>query len=194
MNQTPGIVRDLAQILISAGVQKEINLSPDRQQSIDALLRELSIRALTALREHRLTCFDALVGDTSCQLRAIKILSLHAEMQKSLLMQEHLQRLLNSLDNPNAMESEKLSDDDKFAILSYLLHMTRDRLQPRKTNAANMGELADIRCLMGINVAETSLLDKIVFQAKMELSKRSVKVLTIEADALSLQGAEKKHL
>lgn len=165
--------------------EKVINLS--------VLLTTIACNALACLKEDRLKEFDALVGETSCQLRAFKIVAIangknekrlssliqSLEKIRSRLLEIKYQDVKNTkvsllLESLGEKESGLLNEDELFLILSYLLFITKDKSKYEKTKTNNLKDLV-LSIIKGVPPKDS--MEEIVRQAKFQLADRSISFL-----------------
>lgn len=182
MSLSVDLVGPLLQKIVTSKALKEIEKVPKKQQCLYEVLSKVAYGAFKALLEQRLRCFDALVGDTACQLRTTKVVLIHAEILKSADKQQHFKKIAAN------DKSEKLTDDDQFLILAHLLYLTRDKKDHQSTNYKNLTEFVEE------NALSDDELKSFVCQAKKVLAEASIQFLHQEAKVLTLLDGEKSAL
>lgn len=165
------------------------------------LLTQLAVDALEDFNQGKLRQFDALVGDTSCQIRAVFVakhyqnskeqyesLRIRAktanqtlrELRKKAPEVTSSKPLREFLPQLVLEDKEQLPQEAVTLILAHTLFRTRDRSNPAKTNALNLNEI----------IGEGSSLikedDPIVRQAKNALAVRSIDFLKKEITVIGL--------
>jgi hypothetical protein len=151
-------------------------------ESVKQILSKVAIQAMTHFTEGHLPFFDALVSDQACQLRTIKVLKLYTQRFS---LKTHHKKLIISLQKDEE-NGEKLTEDDKFLFLSHLLCITKEKNSVEKTQEKNLNQLIQNSTL------EDKEITQIVYDAKRELSKRSIDFLKQEAKDLSLPEVRKE--
>lgn len=184
--------------------------------ALSIIICTIALAALKHFRDRNLHLFDALVGETSCQLRTKKIVNLAEALESSAEAQAKLNsqidriqairaRLLSVtvhlIETPlkacefidrllrDSSPPVNLSEDDQFLVLAHLLYLTRDKDDSTNTNESNLYALLERR--MAVEKIE---LERFVWKAKEVLSLRSIEFLRQEVNALVMDIDEKEVL
>jgi hypothetical protein len=161
------------------------------------LITEIAERALSAFVQKSYQKFDALVGETSCQIRAGRVQALAMQegfvekcansLQVVRQLGETLRGVLPGLQAPvqpmvldlflQKLLAEtaknlqlRLSKDEQFLILSHALFLTRDKTTTSMTNESNLaGVLSEQEGAIDVGTCQL-----VVNKAKRELADASV--------------------
>jgi hypothetical protein len=157
-------MNSLTSILFARQINaQKIATDEDAQKShlLLLLVTRLALAAIHKFLARNFRAFDALVGETACQLRAsrVQILAMDPDFRTRITelkdaidktlarLQENGLRPERNLEQARFFETTansaggfKLSKEEQFLILSHLLCITRDRSNPSETNESNMSQ------------------------------------------------------
>ncbi len=152
-----------------------------RQAKYREFLANVTDAALSALLEQRLTQFDALVRDTSCQLRVMEIMRLVGATDLSAEIEE-VQAACTGLREANGPDVH-ISQEIELLVLSHLLSVTRN-VNKSGLETTKPGQLKQVGPKVSRKHAEA-----IVEQAQERLAEISVERLV--ARMPRLQGQQR---
>ena len=158
----------------------------NKAKLLELLISRIALNALKSFQDKNFVVFDALVGETSCQLRAVKIVTLANLFDTYQEIRERITMLISGLDA--GVSSISFTEDECFLILSHLLYLTRDQEKKTETNELNLLALCQ-----GLSAHKDDLVS-LVWKAKEELALSSVVFLRKVVPTLLLPANEKEML
>lgn len=143
-------------------------------------LVKIAKKGLTHFQQGNLKAFDALVGESQCQIRAYKVIHLKTQGLEVAQRIEELDQVLRYLRYHQNVEgalpvmAEPLNEGEQFLILSHLLFRVRGHEEPGKSVARNLSEVLEPFLRQSFLKKE---LNETMFQAKKNLAQKSVQTI-----------------
>lgn len=178
----------VAQIVHPEMKKMQVETVEDQQRAFAllTLVLEIAARAFAHFENGDLRQFDALVGETQCHIRALKVVRIDREGMNGLqariaqlksvqeqLFRETEQRgpllQIARVENP---DGGPINSREVFLIFCHLLYLTRGKVDPSESDSDNLLLLVDPR--MQSSIEKQDVRDT-MFQAKEVLARETVR-------------------